>query len=68
MKNPADLTREQLAEIVTCLVRIFYGTESPDGRWTYSADKQWCGADVCDEAALLLDQFDLTPGGRAAGR
>ncbi len=71
MRNPADLTREQLVEIVTGFVRIFYGTEGPDGHWTYAADKQWNGSDVCDEAALLLDQFDLAPGGRggrAAGR
>ncbi len=71
MKNPANLTHEQLAEIVTRLVQIFYGTEGPDGRWTYAADKQWCGADLCDEVALLLERFDLTPsdrGSRAAGR
>jgi len=64
MKNPANLTREQLVEIVTRFVRIFYGTEGPDGQWNYSADKQWCGGDICDGAALLLDQFDLAPDGR----
>ena len=68
MKNPADLTHQQLVEIVTRFLQIFYGTEGPDGSWTYSTDKQWCGGDVCDEAALLLERFDLSPGGRAASR
>jgi len=68
MKNPADLTHEQLAEVVTRFVQIFYGIEGPDGSWTHAADKQWCGADICDEVALLLDQFDLAPGGRGGSR
>ena len=68
MKNVADLTREELGEIVTGFVQIFYGIEGPNGCWTYVADKQWRGGDVCDEVALLLAQFDLAPGDRAASQ
>jgi len=67
MKNPADLTHEQLVEIVTRFVRIFYGTEGPGGHWTYVADKQWRGGDVRDEAALLLERFGLVPQVKGGG-
>ncbi len=40
MKNPADLPHQQLVEIVTRLVQIFYGTEGPDGHWTYAAGRR----------------------------
>ena len=61
MKNPANLTRQQLVEIVTGFARIFYGIEDQDGGWMYTADKEWCGGDVCEAAAFLLDQFGLVP-------
>ena len=60
MKNPADLTREQLVELATGLQQIFYG-QYEDDRWSYHADKQWSGADVCEAAAELLGRFDLAP-------
>lgn len=61
MKNPSNLTRDELVEITTGLVRILYGWQHPDGSWTYAADKEWCGGDVCEAAALLLDRFGLVP-------
>lgn len=61
MKNPAELSRDQLVEIVLGLVRALYGHEREDGTWTYATDKEWCGGDVCDAAALLLDRFGLVP-------
>ena len=61
MKNPANLYRDELIEIVTGFVQILYGLQHQDGHWTYAADKEWCGGDVCDAAALLLDQFGLVP-------
>jgi len=61
MINPATLSHEQLAEIVTGMVQILYGTEQDDGSWTYAADKEWCGGDVCQDAAWLLDRFGLLP-------
>ena len=61
MKNPADLTRKQLVEIVTGLQKILYGREHEDSRWSYAADKQWSGADACEAAAEVLGRFDLVP-------
>ena len=61
MKNPASLLHDQLAEIVTDMVQMLYGTEQNDGSWTYAADKEWSGGDVCEAAAGLLDRFGLLP-------
>ena len=61
MKNPATLARDQLIEIVTGMLQILYGKEHPDGSWMYAADKEWCGGDVCEGAALLLDRYGLVP-------
>jgi hypothetical protein len=61
MKNPANLSRDQLIEIVTGMVQVLYGVEHEAGLWTYAADKEWSGGDVCDGAAMLLDRFDLVP-------
>ena len=61
MKNPADLSRDDLTAIVTGLLQILYGHEREDGSWAYAADKEWSGGDVCEAAASLLDRFDLVP-------
>lgn len=61
MKNPANLAQDELVEIVTGVVRILYGVQQPDGTWTYAANKPWCGGDVCEANATLLDRFDLVP-------
>ena len=60
-RNPANLTHEELVEIATGMVRILYGIEQPDGAWTYASDKPWCGSEVCEAAAALLDRFGLVP-------
>ena len=61
MKNPANLTREALLEITTGMVQVLYGREHSDGSWTYAADKEWCGSDVCEAAAGLLGLHGLVP-------
>ena len=61
MNNPANLARGQLIEIVTGMLQILYGKEHQDGSWTYAADKEWCGGDVCEAAAFLLGRFGLLP-------
>jgi hypothetical protein len=67
MKNPANLTHEELVEIATGLQQILYGREHEDGRWSYQVDKQWSGADVCEAAAELLSRFDLVPDSEGDG-
>ena len=61
MKNPADLSRDELIAIITGLLQILYGHESDNGAWIYAADKEWSGGDVCEAAASLLDRFNLVP-------
>lgn len=61
MKNPANLTRNALVEITTGMVQVLYGREHSDGSWTYAADKDWCGSDVCEAAAGLLGLHGLAP-------
>ena len=61
MKNPQDLSREELVEIVTEGIRILYGARQEDGSWLYSSDKEWSGADVCQDFASLLERFGLIP-------
>ena len=67
MKNPANLTRNELIEIAMGLVQILYGVEQPDGSWTFECDKEWSGADVCQDAALLLSQYGLCPDAEGIG-
>ena len=61
MKNPADLSREELIAISAGLLRVLYGHEDENGTWTYAADKEWSGGDVCEAAASLLGRFGLEP-------
>lgn len=61
MKNPTDLSRDELTAVVTGLLQILYGREHDHGAWTYAADKEWSGSDVCEAAASLLNRFDLVP-------
>jgi hypothetical protein len=61
MKKPINLSREELAKIITEGIRILYGTRQEDGSWAYAADKEWSGADVCQELASLFNHFDLLP-------
>jgi hypothetical protein len=67
MKNPAELSRGQLVEIVTGLVRALYGRCHEDGSWAYAADKEWSGGDVCEAAAGLLSRHGLVPVAEGAG-
>jgi hypothetical protein len=67
MKNPANLTRDELIEVVTGLVQILYGIEHQDGQWTYAADIEWDCIFVCEVASGLLDRFGLVPDAEGAG-
>jgi len=61
MENPARLSHRELVEIVTGVLQILYGKEHQDGSWTYAADKEWSGGDVCETAAGLLARYGLVP-------
>ena len=61
MKNPADLSHDELIAIVSELLRLLYAHQQDDGTWCYATDKQWSGGDVCEAVASLLDRFGLVP-------
>jgi len=61
MKNPARLSHGELAQIATGMLQILYGQQHRDGSWTYAADKEWSGGDVCEAAAGLLGHYGLVP-------
>ena len=67
MNNPASLSHDQLVEIVTGMLQILYGVEHEDGSWSYAADKEWSGGDVCEAAAGLLQPYGLVPEAEGAG-
>jgi len=67
MRNPANLTPDELVKIVIGIVRILYGIEQDDGSWLYAADKEWSGGDVCEDVALLLDLYGLLPSAEMPG-
>ena len=67
MKSPASLSHDELIEIVNGMLQILYGIPHEDGSWTYAADKDWCGGDVCEGAAMLLAPFGLVPDAEGAG-
>lgn len=58
MKNPEFLTREQLVEIVQVIQEIMY-LDPHSGK--FDCDREWSSTDVCQDIALLLDQFELLP-------
>jgi hypothetical protein len=67
MKNPANLSHDQLVYIATGMMQLLYGVEHADSSWTYAADKEWRGSDVCEAAAGLLGQFGLVPAADGVG-
>lgn len=60
MKDPSVLTHEQLVSIIVRIQQILYF--DPQGG-TIAPDKQWNGADVCQDIAGILDDYGLVPTG-----
>ena len=58
MKNPHDLTHDQLAQIVSLIQEILY-QDPHTGH--FDCDREWSGADVCQDLSALLDRYDLLP-------
>lgn len=58
MKSPHELTHDQLAEIVSLVQDAMYLDVRTD---RYDRDREWSGADVCQDIAAVLERFDLMP-------
>ncbi|MEX2170063.1 MAG: hypothetical protein WD851_12200 [Pirellulales bacterium] len=60
IRDPATLSLGQLVNIVRKTQALFY-LDILDDREFWNPDKEWHGADLLDELALLLDQYHLAP-------
>jgi hypothetical protein len=58
MKNPIELSRDQLVHIVRLIQEILY-MDPHTGQ--FDCDREWSAADVCQEVAELLERYDLLP-------
>ncbi len=61
MRTAKDLTRDELVMIVTTLQQALYLDFDADVTKVWIPDKQWDGADICEQLAAELARFDLAP-------
>ena len=62
MRQPQQLTHDELATIVARLQAIFYADQGDDGP-VWNLDKEWHSVDMLVELADVLEQYDLIPNG-----
>ena len=60
MKTPSELAQRDRDEIVTALQQALYLETDADTK-IWNRDKQWDGAEICDQLAELLARHDLVP-------
>jgi hypothetical protein len=61
MKTPDQLSRDELLRIVQAIqCRLYLDVNAQEAEF-WNPDKQWSGADVCQDVAGLLDQHGLVP-------
>ena len=61
MRTARELTRAELAAIVDSLQQALYLDFDSALTKVWNPDKDWDGAEVCDQLAAELDRFDLVP-------
>ena len=61
MKTPDQLSQDELLDIVQAVQRRLYLDHDNEGAEFWNPDKQWSGADVCQDLAGLFDQHGLVP-------
>ena len=61
MRKTVDLTKKELAKIVTAVHEILYLDISHHSQPYWNPDKEWSGADVCQDVAYVLDKHGLVP-------
>lgn len=63
MRRASNLSVAELSQIVDSLQQHLYLDVDSHGAfaWNPRKDKEWNGADVCDELASLLTQHGLAP-------
>ena len=61
MRTAKDLARDELVTIVATLQQALYLDFDADVTKVWNPDKQWDGADICEQLAAELARFDLAP-------
>ena len=61
MRKPEELRRPELIALVDCLQQSLYLDFDHQGRKFWNPNKQWVGADVCDQLALAMADLGLVP-------
>lgn len=61
MRLAADLTRDELIAIVQTVQAELYLDHSESGSSIWNPEKEWSGADVLQNIAPTLNEFDLVP-------
>jgi hypothetical protein len=60
MRTPQKLVRRELLAIVGALQQALYLDLDAYETKIWNPDKPWNGAEVCDDLAALLAEYDLT--------
>ena len=61
MLTAKDLARDELLTIVATLQQALYLDFDADVTKVWNPDKQWDGADICDQLATELARLGLVP-------
>jgi len=61
MKTPDQLSQDELLGIVQAVQDRLYLDQNESGAAFWNPDKQWSGADVCQDLAGILDRHGLVP-------
>ena len=61
MRRTKDLKQTELAAIVTAIHEILYLDIGHHCQLYWNPDKEWSGADVCQDIAYVLDKHGLVP-------
>lgn len=61
MLLPKHLDSDRLEVIVEAIQQRMYLDEPEKGRYVWNPDKEWDGADLCQDIAAILHQYELVP-------
>ena len=61
MRQPAQLSPEELIAVVTALQQALYLDFNEQNQLIWNPDKQWDGADICGQLAAELASYELVP-------
>lgn len=61
MRLAADLTRDELIAIVQAIQAELYLDQTAGVTSIWNPEKEWSGADVLQNIARTLDEFELVP-------